>query len=147
MSEDSTPFPPATAVLVSGGSRGLGLALVRDVVDRGAKVATFARTVTPELTHLADEYPAEVFVDAVDVIGQRFDPAGQFVVGRESGCRGDDRATGEAVEQFQLGVVTGARERRPGHDQVTAIASRIKRTPHADQSMRGQERQTVVPTG
>ncbi|MEP6464546.1 MAG: SDR family oxidoreductase [Frankiaceae bacterium] len=67
MSEDPTPFPPATAVLVSGGSRGLGLAIVRDILAHGARVATFARTLTPELTQLAAEHPAEVYVDAVDV--------------------------------------------------------------------------------
>jgi 3-oxoacyl-[acyl-carrier protein] reductase len=67
MSEDSTPIPPVTAVLVSGGSRGLGLVLVRDILDRGARVATFARTVTPELAELAAEAPAELYVEAVDL--------------------------------------------------------------------------------
>ena len=46
MSETTTPVPPASTVLVSGGSRGLGLAIVRDVLDRGASVAAFARTLT-----------------------------------------------------------------------------------------------------
>ena len=36
MSENATelaPVPPATVVLVSGGSRGLGLAMVTDLLD------------------------------------------------------------------------------------------------------------------
>lgn len=67
MSEDSTPFPACTAVLVSGGSRGLGLAIVRDILASGARVATFARTLTPELAELAAKHPTEVYVDAVDL--------------------------------------------------------------------------------
>lgn len=58
--------PPASVVLVSGGSRGLGLAIVQDILERGAKVAAFARTVTPELEELADEHPESVFVRSVD---------------------------------------------------------------------------------
>jgi len=37
---------PAQVVLVSGASRGLGLAIVEDLLLRGVKVAAFARTVT-----------------------------------------------------------------------------------------------------
>ena len=62
----SSPIPPASVVLVSGGSRGLGLDIVRGVLDRGAKVATFARTVTPELEQLAAQQPDKVFVASVD---------------------------------------------------------------------------------
>lgn len=64
---DITPIPAASHVLVSGGSRGLGLALVTDVLASGAKVSAFARTVTPELQKLADEHPDRVFVGSVDV--------------------------------------------------------------------------------
>lgn len=63
---DPTPIAPATCVLVSGGSRGLGLAIVQDVLAQGAKVAAFARTVTPELQALADAHPDRVLVGAVD---------------------------------------------------------------------------------
>jgi len=37
-------------VLVSGGSRGLGLAMVSHFLARGAAVATFARTPSPMVT-------------------------------------------------------------------------------------------------
>lgn len=61
------PIPAASCVLISGGSRGLGLQLVEDALAGGAKVATFARTVTPELQRLAQERPDEVYVDSVDI--------------------------------------------------------------------------------
>ena len=71
MSEDLTPIPPASCVVVSGGSRGLGLALVQDILGRGARVAAFARSVTPELAALAAEHPEEVYVEAVDITDVR----------------------------------------------------------------------------
>ncbi|MGC5022896.1 SDR family NAD(P)-dependent oxidoreductase [Micromonospora sp. DT47] len=64
---DSTLVPPSTVVLVSGGSRGLGLAIVTDLLAAGVKVAAFARTVTPELEKLAAEHPDRVHVGSVDV--------------------------------------------------------------------------------
>lgn len=60
------PIPAASCVVVSGGSRGLGLAIVQSILDHGAKVATFARTVTPELEALAAEHPDRVHVASVD---------------------------------------------------------------------------------
>lgn len=44
-------------VLVSGGSKGLGLAIVRTLLARGDSVATFARHSTPEIEVLHDSYP------------------------------------------------------------------------------------------
>ena len=67
MSEELTPVPAATVVLVSGASRGLGLAMVTDLLERGAKVAAFARTVTPELEALAEKHPDETHFGAVDI--------------------------------------------------------------------------------
>jgi len=67
MSEPFGPIPAATHVLVSGGSRGLGLALVTDALAGGAKVSTFARTVTPELKELALLHPMSLHVGSVDV--------------------------------------------------------------------------------
>ena len=64
---ESPLVPPSSVVLVSGGSRGLGLAIVSDLVGNGVKVAAFARTVTPELTALAEKYPDQVHVGSVDV--------------------------------------------------------------------------------
>lgn len=65
------PIPAASCVVVSGGSRGLGLAMVRAILDRGAKVATFARTVTPEMRALADAHPGRLHAAAVDATDAR----------------------------------------------------------------------------
>ena len=70
MSEQSSgiePVPAATVVLISGASRGLGLAMVTDLLGRGVKVAAFARTVTPELQALAAQYPQASHVGSVDI--------------------------------------------------------------------------------
>ena len=67
MSEPTGAIPPASVVLVSGGSRGLGLAMVEDVLAQGAKVAAFARSVTPELEKLAADHPDRVHAGPVDV--------------------------------------------------------------------------------
>ncbi|MFD7153844.1 SDR family NAD(P)-dependent oxidoreductase [Kribbella sp. NPDC059898] len=62
-----TVAPPASVVLVSGGSRGLGLAIVTDLLTAGLKVAAFARTVTPELAALGEKYPERLHYGSVDV--------------------------------------------------------------------------------
>jgi 3-oxoacyl-[acyl-carrier protein] reductase len=65
-------------VLVSGGSRGLGLAIVRHRLELGDRVATFSRTPTPELEALAAEVGRDVLltrcIDALD-----FDAVGRWV--------------------------------------------------------------------
>ena len=63
----AAPVPASQVVLVSGGSRGLGLALVQMVLDAGAKVAAFARTITPELAKLAEQFPDRTYVASVDI--------------------------------------------------------------------------------
>ena len=83
MSDPLTPIPAASCVLVSGGSRGLGLAIVRDTLARGARVATFARTLTPELEDLAAEHPDTLHVGTVDVT----DAAGIATFIREAAAR------------------------------------------------------------
>jgi 3-oxoacyl-[acyl-carrier protein] reductase len=64
---DPSVVPPASVVLVSGGSRGLGLAIVTDLLAAGVKVAAFARTVTPELTALGEKYPDQLHSGSVDI--------------------------------------------------------------------------------
>ncbi|SCF26234.1 SDR family NAD(P)-dependent oxidoreductase [Micromonospora chokoriensis] len=68
---DAQLVPPSSVVLVSGGSRGLGLAIVTDLLDAGVRVAAFARTVTPELEEIAAEHPDRVHVGSVDVTDLR----------------------------------------------------------------------------
>lgn len=67
MSEELPPVPAATVVLVSGASRGLGLAMVTGLLDTGVKVAAFARTVTPELEALAEKHPDATHFGSVDI--------------------------------------------------------------------------------
>jgi 3-oxoacyl-[acyl-carrier protein] reductase len=68
MSESTaTNVAPATVVLVSGASRGLGLDMTRDLLAQRVKVAAFARTVTPELAALADAHPGNAVVGSVDL--------------------------------------------------------------------------------
>lgn len=64
------PVPPATCVVVSGGSRGLGLAIVKSIVNKGAKVATFARTITDDLEDLAKAHPEQVHVASLDALDE-----------------------------------------------------------------------------
>ena len=62
------PAGGATTV-VSGGSRGLGLAVVRRLLARGDRVATFSRSGSRELQTLLDAHPGRLFhrpVDAAD---------------------------------------------------------------------------------
>ena len=44
-------------ILVSGGSKGLGLAIVRTLLERGDSVATFARHSTQEIEQLLTDFP------------------------------------------------------------------------------------------
>ena len=60
------PVPPVRAVLVSGGSRGLGLAIVADLLDHGVNVATFARSVSTELVDLGAKFGSALHVAALD---------------------------------------------------------------------------------
>ncbi len=66
----SDPIPPADAVLVSGGTRGLGLAIVGDLLASGARVATFARSLTPEIADLRSAHPGSLIAEPVDALDQ-----------------------------------------------------------------------------
>jgi 3-oxoacyl-[acyl-carrier protein] reductase len=51
--------PGRRTVIVTGGGRGLGLALVRDLLDRGYRVAACGRTTPRDVTALRDDSPHE----------------------------------------------------------------------------------------
>jgi 3-oxoacyl-[acyl-carrier protein] reductase len=56
------------SIIVSGGSRGLGLHLVRRLLENGNRVATFARSRTPAMDELAEEHGAYFHFSELDAI-------------------------------------------------------------------------------
>ncbi|MFM7518837.1 MAG: SDR family NAD(P)-dependent oxidoreductase [Planctomycetota bacterium] len=56
----------APVAIVSGGSRGLGHAVVERLLERGDRVATFSRTPAPRLADLADRHPGRLFTATLD---------------------------------------------------------------------------------
>jgi len=61
-----SPETARRTLLISGGSRGLGLALVRHLLAGGHAVATFARGATPAVEALAREHPDRFLFTALD---------------------------------------------------------------------------------
>jgi 3-oxoacyl-[acyl-carrier protein] reductase len=110
---DSPAVPPSSVVLVSGGSRGLGLAIVADLLSSGLKVAAFARTVTPELTALAEKYEGQLHYGSVDVNDAKATQAFVKEVEDKLGPI-DGLVNNAAIGQDSLHVHTSA-------DQVAAI--------------------------
>jgi len=110
---DPSVVPPASVVLVSGGSRGLGLAIVTDLLAAGLQVAAFARTVTAELTALGEKYPDQLYYGSVDIndaaAGQAFVRAVETALGPIDGL-----VNNAAIGQDSLHVHTSA-------DQVAGI--------------------------
>lgn len=71
------PCQPATSI-VSGGSRGLGLAVVERLLERGDRVATFSRSGSDRLAALARACPDRLHQGRVDVADS--DAVRRFVV-------------------------------------------------------------------
>ena len=65
--------------LISGGSRGLGLAIVESLLARGDRVATFSRSGSPALSALAAAHPDQLHIDQLDAADS---PAIQAFVSR-----------------------------------------------------------------
>ena len=57
---------PTTPLIISGGSRGLGLVMTRHCLQRGCAVATFARNRTQGIAELEREYSNSFLFAAVD---------------------------------------------------------------------------------
>lgn len=53
--------------IISGGSRGLGLALVERLLARGDTVATFSRSGSAALSDLAEQYPSQLNTGYLDI--------------------------------------------------------------------------------
>ena len=56
----------AKAIVVSGGSRGLGLGIVRHLLAGGHAVGTFARNATPAMQELAASHPDRFVFESLD---------------------------------------------------------------------------------
>ena len=115
MSDTTSAIGPASVVVVSGGSRGLGLAIVEDILAQGAKVAAFARTVTPELVQVIPLFrKGEVWdgetIDGVQLMeGHQFpDGVDPYVVVGDptSGLLPEISGTGVAPFSTRMGVVS-----------------------------------------
>lgn len=65
MIESVDPSGPPTSV-VSGGSRGLGLAIVERFLARGDRVATFSRSGSAALAELASTHPGRLYDERCD---------------------------------------------------------------------------------
>jgi 3-oxoacyl-[acyl-carrier protein] reductase len=57
---------PTTPLIISGGSRGLGLVMARHCLKRGCAVATFARSKTQSVADLERDYADNYFFTPVD---------------------------------------------------------------------------------
>ncbi|KZV92998.1 NAD(P)-binding protein [Exidia glandulosa HHB12029] len=57
----------AQTIFVTGGSRGLGLAIVETLLGQGHSVASFSRSVTSELQALKDKYPETLLITQGDL--------------------------------------------------------------------------------
>ena len=60
-------MPSAPLTLISGGSRGLGLALVEHLLARGDSVATFSRSGSAALSALAKAHPQRLVAEPLDI--------------------------------------------------------------------------------
>lgn len=54
-------------ILITGGARGLGLAIVQDCLSRGLSVATCSRRNTPEMDCLLQAYPQQLAFSQLDI--------------------------------------------------------------------------------
>ena len=89
-------------IIVSGGSRGLGLHLVSQLLENGNKVATFARSRTPEMAELEAKYGDGFHFESVDAVDA--DKVNAFVatVCTKFGGRLDSVVNNAAIGQDQL---------------------------------------------
>ena len=60
-------MPTASTVLILGASRGLGLAMAEEWLERGARVIATQRSAAPELGSLQRRYPGSLEVETVDI--------------------------------------------------------------------------------
>ena len=59
-------MPPSPVSVISGGSRGLGFAIVESLLARGNRVATFSRSGSPTLEALVKAHPDRLYESRAD---------------------------------------------------------------------------------
>lgn len=102
-------------ILISGGSKGLGLAMARHYLKEGYKVATFARRITQDILTLRGGYQWQFFFEQVDAqdsvevehfvqrarerLGPIRCPVNNAAIGQDSLLAGmDSRAIGSIID-------------------------------------------------
>jgi 3-oxoacyl-[acyl-carrier protein] reductase len=91
----------ARVIIVSGGSRGLGQAIVTALVERGDCVATFSRTRTPFIAELLERRPEQVYWEAIDAgDGERLKNFVRQVYRKFGGIHGLVNNAGVNVDQL-----------------------------------------------
>lgn len=66
--------------VVTGGSRGIGLAIVQELLEKGFSVVAAARKISPELEKLQGENPEKIFFASCDISKQEdIDALAEFV--------------------------------------------------------------------
>ena len=63
----ATPNSGPKAIILSGGNRGLGLGIVRELLANGHSVATFSRTSTDEVTELVKSSDGRLHFETLDI--------------------------------------------------------------------------------
>ena len=105
----------AATCIVSGGSRGLGLATVERLLFRGDRVATFSRTGGPDLDALAAAHPERLHAERLD--GADAEAVRGFVARAAARFGGVDHCIANAAIAAE-GVLATMRD-----DQIDALLS------------------------
>ncbi len=91
----------ARVIVVSGGSRGLGRAIIEALVERGDRVATFSRTRSAFIGELLERRPEQVYWEAIDASdGERLKGFVRQVYRKFGGIHGLVNNAGVNVDQL-----------------------------------------------
>lgn len=123
MTIPDTSTPTRGTVLVVGATRGLGLAVARQFLERGWRVVGTARDATspqlvgPELVNVVQQFPGRASIETLDVtdeaaiaaLRERIAPGSLDVLYVNAGTAGDDVPVGQiSTEEFARVMVTNA---------------------------------------
>lgn len=92
------------SILISGGSKGLGLAMVKHCLERGEKVAAFSRKMTPEVLELRNRHGQRFLFEELNA--QNSTSVGEFVE-HVSRCLGSIRGLVNNAAMGQDSLLAG----------------------------------------